>query len=87
MPRQQRVTLEERESKRQNPLFKNTSTRSSLVKRTYTLPLDLIKALDIYAAYTSKDKSEIIRDALHQAIPDKYIDEARSLENSHIIEE
>jgi hypothetical protein len=72
-----RVSLEERESKkRDNPLFKNTSVRVNLVKRTYTLGHDVVKALDLYAAYIGKDKSEIVRDALVKTIPAKYLDDA-----------
>lgn len=75
----QRVTALDREAKKVNALFKSTTRKAQLVGRTYKISDDIAKALDLYAAYAGRDKSEIVREALLAAIPEKYQDEAKTL--------
>lgn len=74
----QRVSALDRETKKVNTLFKSTARKTLLVNRTYKISDDIAKALDLYAAYRGCDKSEIVREALLTAMPEKYLEEARS---------
>lgn len=47
---------------------------SKLKRQTYYLTEDIIKALKLYSAFEDKDKSESVRQALKEFIPDRYFD-------------
>ncbi len=47
---------------------------NTLKRQTYYLTEDIIKALKLYSAFEDKDKSDTVRQALREFIPDKYFD-------------
>ena len=86
MARKDRVSfgerLEQSESKKPLlPILQSTENRPDtvpeLIRRTYYLDETLIKALDLFAVYSRKDKSEIVREALKAYIPAKYQEMAK----------
>lgn len=60
----------DRPEKPSNPLFQKTDIPPTIIARTFRLPVELVKALDLYAAAEGKDKSEIVRMGLEMVIPD-----------------
>lgn len=75
-----RVTFEERETARgngwKNPLFRNTAQRVKKAKRTYSLDIDIAKALEMQAARYHKDMSVMVCEALRKYLSPEAIDEA-----------
>lgn len=68
-----------RQQKPVNPLFQKTDIPPRIIARTFRLPAELVKALDLYAAAEGKDKSEIVRIGLEKIIPDSKREEARKI--------
>lgn len=50
----------------------NETIKKSTIQRTYTIDVDMEKALRIKAAVEDKEVSEVVREALKQFIEDKY---------------
>jgi len=64
---------------------KNEKTEKTQLKRqTYYITPVLIKALSLMAAFEGLDKSEIVRKSLQEFIPEKYLNQAKELEDEVI---
>ena len=67
-------------NKGDNVTCKQTDTEvESYVRKTHHLTQDIVDAIAIYSSFERKEKSEIVREALLNYIPEKYIKMARDM--------
>jgi hypothetical protein len=72
---------EDTSNKGDNITCKQTDKKSDLyVRKTYHITQDLVDAIAIYSSFERKDKSEIVREALRNYIPEKYIKMTKDIE-------
>lgn len=62
-------------------MYKNEdeNKEEELKRQTYYLTKELIRALALMSAYKEIDKSEIVREALKEYIPETFLAEARKV--------
>lgn len=85
-----RVSLKDRnvkiEKTKTDSFFRNTSLeedklkeKDKLKRQTYYLTNEIITALSLYSVYENMDKSQIVRKALKEFIPEEYFQKAKDI--------
>ena len=69
-----KIDVNKKEDKIGKGIFFEKTENTKFIRKTYHLTEDIIKAIAVMGVVEDKEKSEIVREALKNYIPDKYFD-------------